>query len=129
RQFSGSGGGLLQDVDAARRAEAGDGGHADLGALDLTVAGLAAQVVADLPDVGDAGRRDRVALRLQAARDVDRRLAVTPRGTGQEEVGGAALLAQVQVVVVHQLGGGEAIVQLDEVEVLGADAGLLVRLL
>jgi hypothetical protein len=27
---------------------------------------------------------------------------------------------------VHQLGGGEAVVQLDEVEVLGADAGLLV---
>ncbi len=40
----------------------------DLGALDLAVAGLAAQVVADLPDVGDAGGRDRVALRLQTRR-------------------------------------------------------------
>ena len=29
----------------------------------------------------------------------------------------------------HQLGGGEAVVQLDQVEVLGADAGLLVGLL
>ena len=29
----------------------------------------------------------------------------------------------------HELGGGEAVVQLDEVEVLGADARLLVRLL
>ena len=28
----------------------------------------------------------------------------------------------------HELGGGEAVVQLDEVEVLGADAGLLVGL-
>ena len=34
-----------------------------------------------------------------------------------EEVDGAALLAQHQVVVVDELGGGEAVVQLDEVEV------------
>ena len=46
-----------------------------------------------------------------------------------EEVGGAALLAQAEVVVVHELGGREAVVQLDEVEVVGADAGLLVGLL
>ena len=45
-----------------------------------------------------------------------------------EEVGRAALLAQHQVVVVDQLGGGEAVVQLDQVEVLRADAGLLVGL-
>ena len=99
------------------------------GAFDLTVARLAAEVVADLPDVGDAGRRDRVALRLEAARHVDRRLAVAPRGARLEEVDRAALLAQHEVVVVHELGGGEAVVQLDEVEVVGADAGLLVRLL
>ena len=67
-----SGGGLLEDVDAAGRAEADHVGQADLGALDLAVAGFTAKVVADLPDVGDAGRRDRVALRLQAARHVDR---------------------------------------------------------
>ena len=103
-------------------------GQADLGALDLAVAGLAAEVVADLPDVGDAGRRDRVALRLEAARHVHRRLAVAPRGAGLEEVDRAARLAQPEVVVVDELGGGEAVVQLDEVEVLGADAGLLVGL-
>ena len=34
----------------------------------------------------------------------------------------------MQVVVVDELGGGEAVVQLDQVEVLGADAGLLVGL-
>ena len=48
---------------------------------------------------------------------------------GQEEVGRAALLAQPEVVVVDELGGGEAVVQLDEVEVVGPDAGLLVGLL
>ena len=45
---------------------------------------------------------------------------------GVEEVGGAAGLAQAEVVVVHELGGGEAVVQLDQVEVGRADAGLLV---
>ena len=71
-------------------AEADDVGEADLGALDLTIAGLTAKVVADLPDVGDAGRRDRVALRLQAAGHVDRRRAVAPRCARFEEVDGAA---------------------------------------
>src|SRR4051794_19933786 len=78
-------GSLLEDVDAARGAQADDVGQANLGALDLTVAGLTPQVVADLPDVGDAGRRDRVTLRLEATGHVDRELAVAPRGTGLEE--------------------------------------------
>ena len=65
----------------------------------------------------------------QAAGHVHRRLAVAPRGAAVEEVDGAALLAEHEVVVVHELGGGEAVVQLDEVEVLRADAGLLVGLL
>ena len=119
----------LEDVDAARGAEADDVREADPGAFDLAVAGLAAKVVADLPDVGDAGRRDRVALRLEAARDVDRGRAVAPRRTRLEEVDRAALLAQHEVVVVDELGGGEAVVQLDEVEVGRADAGRFVGLL
>ena len=101
----------------------------DLRALDLAIAGLTAQVMADLPDVGDAGRRDRVALRLQTARDVHRRAAVAERRTRLEEVDRATLGAQHEVVVVHELGGREAVVQLDEVEVLRTDARLLVRLL
>src|SRR6185437_9767847 len=103
-----------------------DVGQAYLGVLDLTVAGFAAKVVADLPDIGDAGGRYGVALGLEAARDVDRCGAVTPGRTRVEEVGGAALFAEHQVVVVHQLGGGEAVVQLDQVEVGRSDAGLFV---
>src|SRR3954464_11072309 len=53
-----SGGRALQDVDAAGRAEPDHVGQADLGVLDLAIAGLTPQVVADLPDVGDAGGRD-----------------------------------------------------------------------
>ena len=48
---------------------------------------------------------------------------------GLEEVDRAALLAQHEVVVVHELGGGEAVVQLDEIEVGRADARGLVGLL
>ena len=64
---------LLQDVHAAGRAQPDDVGQPDLGALDLAVAGLTAQVGGHLPHVGDAGGGDRVALGLQAAGDVDRR--------------------------------------------------------
>ena len=126
---AGSGGRLLQDVDAAGRAEADDVGQADLGALDLAVAGLAAQVGGTPPRCWRCPvARDGVALGLEAARHVDRRRPVAPGGAGVEEVDGAARLAQHQVVVVDQLGGGEAVVQLDQVEVVGADAGLLVGL-
>ena len=93
-------------------------GEPDARTLDLTVAGFAAQVVADLPDVRDAGGGDRVALRLETAGDVHRRRAVAPRRARPEEVGSAALLAQHQVVVVDELGGREAVVQLDEIEIL-----------
>src|SRR5690606_37877087 len=79
-----SGCGLLEDVDAAGRAEADHVGQADLGALDLAVAGLAAEVVAHLPDVGDAGGGDRVALRLQAAGHVHRLGAVAPGSAAVE---------------------------------------------
>jgi two-component system OmpR family sensor kinase len=51
----GSGGRLLQDVHAARGAEADDVREADLGPGDLAVAGLTTEVMAHLPDVRDPG--------------------------------------------------------------------------
>ncbi len=120
---------LLEDVHAAGGAEPDDVGEADLRPLDLTRARLPPQVVRDLPDVRDAGRGDRVALGLQAARHVDRRAAVAERRTGLEEVDRTALGAEHQVVVVHELGRREAVVQLDQVEVGRRDAGDVVRLL
>ena len=104
-------------------------GQADLGLGDLAVAGLAPEVMADLPDVGDPGGGDGVALGFQAARHVDRRGAVAPGGAGLEEVDRPALLAQHEVVVVDELGGGEAVVELDQIEILRSHAGLLVGLL
>ena len=121
--------GLLEDVDGAGGAEPDDVREADLGALDLTVARLAAQVRRHLEDVGDTRRTDRVTLRDQAAADVDRDLAVAPRAALVDELAGLARRAELQVVVVDQLGGREAVVQLDEVEILRVDARRLVRLL
>ena len=48
--------------------------------------------------------------------------------TGVDERSGSARLAELQVVVVTELGGGEAVVELDEIEVVGADTGRLVGL-
>ena len=59
----------------AGAAEADHVRQAELRALDLPLAGLAAQVRRHLVDVGDAGRAERVALREQPARDVHRDLA------------------------------------------------------
>ena len=47
-------------------------GEGDAGALDLALAGLAAQLPGRLADLGDAGGADRVALGEQAAAGVDR---------------------------------------------------------
>ncbi len=103
-------------------------GQAHLGPLDLTITGLAAQMRGDLVDARDAGGRDGMTFGLEAARHVDRRAAVAPWCARVEEVGRTARLAQTEVVVVQQLGRSEAVVQLDEVEVGGADARHLVRL-
>src|SRR4030088_1960990 len=58
---------LLQNVHSACRAEPDDVGQADLGPLDLATLRFTAQVMADPPDVRDAGGPDRVALRLESA--------------------------------------------------------------
>ena len=66
------------------------------------------------------GGGDRMALGLEPARHVDRRRAVAPGRARLEERHGLTLGAEHEVVVVHELGGGEAVVQLDEIEVLRA---------
>src|SRR5690606_32709920 len=103
--------------------EPDDVGQADLGAGDLAVAGLVAQMGDDLVDVGHTGGAQRASLGQQPAGDVDRHAPVAPGGTRIDEVAGAARRAQPQVVVVQQLGGGEAVVQLHQVQVFGSDTG------
>jgi len=92
--------------------------QAHLRVLDLALSGLAAEVVTDLPYVCDAGapRWDGpwTPGRLTRSPVSSRH---PPGRTRLEEIRCAAFFAQHQVVVVHQFGGGEAIVQFDEIEV------------
>jgi hypothetical protein len=94
-----------------RPAKTDDVGHAHLGALDLALLALAAEVRGHLVDAGNAGGRDRVALRLEAAAHVHRHVAVAPTAPGTHEVQRTAGLAQPEVVVVNQFGRREAVVQ------------------
>ena len=70
-----------------------------------------------------------MALRFEAPRHVDRQLARAPGRPRLEEVDGLAFRAEHQVVVVDELGGREAIVELHQIELVRADARLLVGLL
>src|ERR1700722_13850659 len=119
----------FQHVDGAGRRQANHMSQTNLGPVDLTVSGLAAQMGRHLVEVGDAGGPDRIAFGQQSAGYIDRQRSVPGRRTGVDEVAGAAGVAQAQIVVVDQFGGGEAIMQLHQIEILGADARRLVGLI
>src|ERR1700722_18658171 len=120
---------LFEDMHPTGGSEPDDLGQSHCRPLDLTLTGLTPEVMADLPDIGDAGSGNGVALGLETTGDVDGRSTVTERRTRLEEVDGTPGRTEHQVVVVDQLGGGKAVVELDQVEVLGADSRLLVSLL
>ena len=103
----------------ARRAQADHMGQPDLGVLDLPVAGFAAKMVADLPDVGDAGSRDGMPLGLPGRPTRSPRSSRPATSHPYENFCGSAFFTQHQVVVVHQFCGRETVVQLDQVEILG----------
>src|SRR5256884_9796039 len=119
---------FLGDVHRACRAEPDHVREADLGVLDLAVAGLAPQVRRDLVQVGDAGRAERMALRDEPTRRVDGCFAVAPRTALVDELARLARLAKPEVVVVDELGRREAVVEREQVDVGPIDAGRLVRL-
>jgi hypothetical protein len=113
----------------ARPAEAEVVLQRDLRAFDLASLGLTAQVPHQLGALRKAGSAERVALRQQAARRVGDELATVGVVTFPDEVLGLAFLAQAERLVRQQLVRREAVVQLDDIDVIGADAGLLVQLL
>src|SRR5262249_57175644 len=83
---AGGSGRLFQDVDPAGLAEPDDMGEADPRSVDLPLAALAPQVLADLPYVRDPGGADRMPLGLHATGHVDRQAGVSP---GKPAVGPA----------------------------------------
>src|SRR5437588_4889481 len=119
---------LLEDVNRAGAAEADHVGETEPGPFDLSLVRLASQVRRHLVDVGDAGRAERMPLREQTTGDVHRNLAAECDGAAVDHLAGFTVLAQTEVLVVQDLGGREAVVELDEIDVLRADAGHLVSL-
>src|SRR6202521_4471235 len=116
-----------QDVDRAGRAEPDHMRLTGLGVGHQTILGtiVLREVPHDLADIGDTGGSQRMALAEQAARDVYRIVAAEAgmlAATRVDEGAGLADAAQAEVLVVHQLGGGEAIMQFSQRDVLGADA-------
>ena len=93
------------------------------GAVDLPRAGVAAQLLRELEALREAGRAQRMALGEQAAGRIgDVTAAVGVVAVGDEPLG-AALRAQAQRLVADELVVREAVVQFDDVDLVGADAG------
>src|SRR6266849_1939219 len=123
-----------QDMDRARRTEADNVRHADLRIRDLPLlrATVLRQMPHDLADVRDAGRAQRMALREQSARYIDRPLAAEVRMDSAalvDKLACLAVAAEPEVLVMHQLGRREAVMQFREAHVSRSDPRHLVRLL
>src|SRR6476646_4703308 len=126
RRFTEYASDLLEDVHRARAARADHVRQTDARAVDLAAARLAAQMRRHLVDVGDAGGAERMTLRQKSAGDVD---GNAPAELGLAAVDHAArltVLAETEMLVVHELGRGEAVMQLDEIEIVRAESRHLV---
>ena len=88
--------------------------------------GLAPQLPDQLAHLGDGLGRDGLAEARQSAARVDRDPAPDGGVAVAEQALGLTLLAQADVLVPVELEGRREVVDLGEVDVLGADAGLLV---
>src|SRR5260370_2718126 len=123
-----------QDMDRARRSQADNVRHADLRIRDLPLlrATVLRQMPHDLADIRDPGRTQRMALREQSARYVDRPFAAEVRMYSAallDKLACLAVAAEPKVLVMHQLGRCEAVMQFREAHVSRSDPRHLVRLL
>src|SRR2546425_433339 len=93
-------------------------GEAHLGAIDLALTSLTAKLGHDLDDLRGAGRADRVSLGLQAPRRIDGNLAAEARPAFLGGDAASPRLEQPEAFRRHDLGDGEAVVELDHVDVV-----------
>mgnify|MGYP003347060188 CR=1 FL=1 len=96
----------------------------DARALDLACASRAAQLVGQFEALRQAGRAQRVAFREQPAGRVGDDLAAIGVVAVGDELLGATFGAQPERLVGNQFVMGEAVVQLDDVDVIRPDAGI-----
>ena len=115
-------------MDAAAGTETDDVGEADPCTLSLTLARPAPKMRGDLVDVCNTGCADRMTLREQATREIHRDSASEPGRLLVDHLARFSVSAETEVLVVEDLCGGKAVMQLDEVQVVGADTRHLVCL-
>src|SRR5207249_3969196 len=119
-----------QDRHARDRARAAQVvGEADLRTLHLPRAGLAAELWRELVEHAHASRADRVPVRLEPARGIHRLLAAEIGAPLLDEPAPLAARAKAQVLVVQDLGDGEAVVYLGKVDLRRRQLRLRVGLL
>src|ERR1700722_9034964 len=78
----------------------------------------------DFADICDAGRAQRMSLGKQAARHVNRSLAAEPRmhpAAFVDELARLAVAAKTEVLVMHQFGSSETVMQFGQRDVLRPD--------
>ena len=95
----------------------------DFRVVDLARVGLAAQLPGELAALRQPRRAQRVALGDQPAGRVDDRTVAAVGGRlAVDELVAVALLGEPERLVGDQLVGAEAVVQLDDLDIVGADA-------
>src|SRR5262249_7718832 len=112
--------------DDAGAAEADVVLEGDARAFDLSLLGRTVQLPDELGTLRQACRTERVALREKTARGVHHPLAAVGGLVLVDEAAALAGLAELERLVGDELVGAEAVVKLDDVDVLGTEAGLLV---
>src|SRR5258707_6758574 len=94
---------------------------------ELPLARVATHLRRDLAELADARRAERMPLGEQPAARVDRRATVDRPAPVFELAEVRSALGEPQALDAHPLRDREAIVHFGEVDVVGADAGLVVR--
>src|SRR5262245_51962938 len=101
----------------------------DRRAVDLSRPRLAAELGDDLANLRRAGRADRMALGLEATGGIDRDLAAEARPPFLRREAAGPRLEEAEAFRRYDLRDGEAIVELDDVDVAGRLARLAIRAL
>src|SRR5690554_1115035 len=92
----------------------------DLDAVDLALIGESAKLPVKLGALGKAGRSERMALRDQSARGIDDPFPPVCDIARLDQLATFALAAEPQALVGDELVCREAVVQFDDVDVLGS---------
>ena len=102
------------------------GGDAHLGVLHLATFGLASQLPGELAGLSNRLGGHGFAEAGQAARRIDRQSSAQRGGALPDHALGLARLAEAQVLVPVELQSGGQVIHLGDVDIFGAEAGLLV---